>query len=633
MRSPGQKLNSANYSFWVTAFIASICLSILGVFGSREWTARAIILRQAEIEVSNLARSLTQHGDDSFALLDASIIGIVYRLEADGLGPEAISKLPEILAARKKELPRLDSLIVLNEHGDWLAASGPLGPNLAYRDYFLHHQQSQDRDAFVGRPVKSSTTGNWIITVSRRLNHPDGSFGGVAIASVGSDYFSKFYEKFEIGTYGSILLVNADGLVMARYPDNETYVGRELSARPFQGAPLQSPGGNYSVKSSLDGRQRMGAYKRSTRFPIVVLAAFDQEEKLAPWRKAAIARMTLVLALTALIAITGFYLIKQMRQRQRLVSALIAKEADFRLLAEGSSDMVTRIGLDERLLYVSPSCVSVVGWNSEQLTGTPALAGVRAEDLASVNETVAALKRGEIAEARIAYRTRHRNKEEVWIESTMRVTRKLGTGTIDGVVAISRDVTIQKSAEEKLSILAAVDGLTDLANRRQFDERLKDEWARARREGASLSLLLIDVDNFKKFNDLYGHQSGDACLKSIAQILAMQARRPADLAARYGGEEFVLLLPETDEAGCRQIGERIRKGLSDLAMSHDLNLPSKKVTVSIGAAIVSPGAVNFDNGSLLVEAADRALYAAKEFGRDRLVMSGQIVGLTPSKIA
>jgi diguanylate cyclase (GGDEF)-like protein/PAS domain S-box-containing protein len=377
----------------------------------------------------------------------------------------------------------------------------------------------------------------------------------------------------------------------------------------------------------------MGAYKRSTRFPIVVLAAFEQEEKLAPWRKAAIARMTLVLALTALIAITGFYLIRQMRQRQRLVSALIAKEADFRLLAEGSSDMVTRIGLDERLLYVSPSCVSVVGWDSEQLTGTPALAGVRAEDLPSVNETVAALKRGEIAEARIAYRTRHRNKEEIWIESTMRVTRKLGTGTIDGVVAISRDVTMQKSAEEKLTILAAIDGLTDLANRRQFDERLKDEWARARREGASLSLLLIDVDNFKKFNDLYGHQSGDACLKSIAQVLAMQARRPADLAARYGGEEFVLLLPETDEAGCRQIGERIRKGLSDLAMSHDLNLPSKKVTVSIGAAIVSPRAVNFDNGSLLVEAADRALYAAKEFGRDRLVMSGQIVGLPPSKIA
>src|ERR1700727_237159 len=198
MRSPGQKLNSANYSFWVTAFIASICLSILGVFGSREWTARAIILRSAEIEVSNLARSLTQHGDDSFALLDVSIIGIVYRLEADGLGPEAISKLPEILAARKKELPRIDGLIVLNEHGDWLAASGPLGPNLGYRDYFLHHQQSQDRDAFIGRPVKSSTTGNWIITVSRRLNHPDGSFGGVAVASVSSDYFSKFYEKFEI---------------------------------------------------------------------------------------------------------------------------------------------------------------------------------------------------------------------------------------------------------------------------------------------------------------------------------------------------------------------------------------------------------------------------------------------------
>jgi diguanylate cyclase (GGDEF)-like protein/PAS domain S-box-containing protein len=623
MSSLGRRLSSANLSIWAAAFVVSICIGILGLSGWREWASREGTLRTAEVEVSNLARSLIQHADDSFDLLDASIIGIVSRLEIYGLGPDTISKLSRILEARKAGLPRIHGIVVCDENGNWLAASGPLGPNLRDRAYFIHHKQSEVRTAFIGRPVKSSTRDSWIITVSRRINHPDGSFAGVVLATIGSEYFSSFYRQFDIGAEGTILLVNADGTVMARSPNNASYVGRDLSsARLFQDASLQTSGGTYYLTSPLDGLQRLGAYRRSTRLPLVVLATIEQEEMLAPWRKAAIARMILVLAMTALIAIIGFLLVRQLHQRQSLVSALVAKEADFRLLAEESSDMVTRIGLDERLLYVSPSCTSIVGWTSEQLTGTPALAGVRPDDLPRVNETVAALKRGEISEARVAYRTRRRDRKEVWIESAMRVTRKPATGMIDGVVAISRDVTNQKNAELELEALATMDGLTGISNRRRFDERLKHEWARARRDRTSLALLLIDVDNFKKFNDQYGHQAGDACLSSIAQVLSAQIRRPADLAARYGGEEFVLLLPVTDATGCRQIGEKIREGLASLAIPHELNLPSRKVTVSIGGAIVWPSGVN---SSTLVEAADRALYSAKNAGRDRLVMSGQVI--------
>jgi len=197
---------------------------------------------------------------------------------------------------------------------------------------------------------------------------------------------------------------------------------------------------NY-FKSPLDGLQRLSFYKRSDRLPLVVLATAEQADVLAPWRKATIMRMSLVLAMTSLIAIIGFFPVRQLHLRQRLVSALVSKEADFRLLAEESSDLVTRIGLDERLLYVSPSSARVVGWGPDQLTGTPALAGVNAKDLPEVGDIVAALKRGEMAEARTVYRSRPREAKEIWIESTMRVTRKSDTGEIDGVVAISRDVT------------------------------------------------------------------------------------------------------------------------------------------------------------------------------------------------
>ncbi len=254
--------------------------------------------------------------------------------------------------------------------------------------------------------------------------------------------------------------------------------------------------------------------------------------------------------------------------------------------------------------------------------GTPALAGVNPEDLPRVKAMVAALKRGDLTDARVAYRTRHRTKSEIWIESSMRVTRAYDTGAINGVVAISRDMTEQKALEQKLAALATIDGLTGLANRRHFDEVLEREWERARRDGAALSLLLIDVDHFKKYNDRYGHQAGDACLKSVAQVLAAQARRPADIAARYGGEEFVLLLPDTDAAGCEMMGSRIRASLAVLGIDHDLNLPSRKVTVSIGGVTVNPQTAQTQRSSL-VEAADRALYSAKDAGRDRMVMSGR----------
>jgi hypothetical protein len=105
---------------------------------------------------------------------------------------------------------------------------GPLGPSLSSREYFLHHKQSPSRDAFVGHPVRSSTKGSWIISLSRRFNHSDGSLAGVVLATISSDYFSQFYQQFEIDAHGSILITSDNGIVLARRPDNENYVGRDI---------------------------------------------------------------------------------------------------------------------------------------------------------------------------------------------------------------------------------------------------------------------------------------------------------------------------------------------------------------------------------------------------------------------
>jgi diguanylate cyclase (GGDEF)-like protein/PAS domain S-box-containing protein len=626
MNTVTYKVGLARVPVRAAAFVALVCIAILGTSGWRELTARSLKLKAAEIEMGNLARSLTQHAEDSFDLLHASILGTVNQLETDGAGPETLSKIGLTLAVSKAAFRRIYNIVVFDESGRWIAAAAWSGPSVSEYDFFLHHKQSTERAAFIGKPFISKTRGVWVVTVSRRFNHPDGSFAGVVVATVDAEYFSEFYRRFEIGRNGAISLLSADGIILARSSDNGTYAGRNLSNGPlFQDSSLQSQRGVYYFTSPLDGIHRLSFYQRSDRYPLVILATAALDEVLIPWRDAAATRMLSVLGLVTLIATIGYYFVRQLLRGERMAAKLAIEEANFRTVAEGSSDMVTRIGLDERVYYASPSSIRIVGWPPEHLMGAFAMAGVNREDLRQVEETVAALKKGEIEDARITYRARHRDKYEIWVESTLRVTRSM-SGEIDGVVAITRDVTQQKRLEEKLENLATMDSLTGLANRRRFDERLLEEWGRARRERSSLALLMIDVDHFKIFNDKYGHPAGDECLRAVAGILVAEAQRPSDLAARYGGEEFAILLPNTDAAGCERIGKRIHHALREAGIPHALSLPSGLLTASLGGAVCRPG-FEKSSGPALVEAADRALYAAKDGGRNRLVMAAAAVTL------
>lgn len=611
------------------AFVVLTCTAIFGISGWREWSSRDALLKSAEAEMANLARSLTQHAEDSLDLLDSGVVGVVSRLEMDGTDPATIAKLHNLLEARKKAIERIHGLAIIDDKGNWLTSAGAITSALNDDAFFRYHQLSPKREAHVGHPVKNLLDGEWVITLSRRFNKQDGSFGGVVLATISANYLANFYRQFEIGRNSSVSLVHGDGLIIARNPDNAKYVGRSVADKPlFRDPALQGPGGAYHFTSPLDGVERVSFYKRSGRFPLMLLATVEKEELLAPWRAAAISRMLFVLALVMLIAVIGAVLVGQLRRGQRMAAALVEKEAHFRLLAEGSSDMVTRIGLDECIRYVSPSSLRVVGWRASQLIGTPALAGVNPDDLPQLRAIVEAMKRGETEEARVTYRSRHREKSEVWLESNMRVTRRVD-GEIDGVVAILRDITEQKNLESRLETLAIEDSLTGLANRRRFDECLAEEWARAYRDRSSLGLLMIDVDHFKSYNDEYGHPAGDACLRVVAKILATEAHRVSDLAARYGGEEFAMLLPDTDAAGCARIGERLRRAIREAGLVHASNLSAGVVSVSVGGSACRPALERTAGTASLIEAADRALYAAKQSGRDRLVMSADVLNLLP----
>jgi diguanylate cyclase (GGDEF)-like protein len=199
----------------------------------------------------------------------------------------------------------------------------------------------------------------------------------------------------------------------------------------------------------------------------------------------------------------------------------------------------------------------------------------------------------------------------------------LAAGFNEMSAAIECDIAARERAEaelrdarDKLEALAHLDGLTNLPNRRQFNDRLDKEWRRMQREQQELAVLMIDIDYFKGYNDHYGHGGGDECLKRVASALAEALVRPGDLVARYGGEEFVAILPATDLEGARQVAEHLRCAVEALALPHERSQAAGHVTVSIGCACTLPAPDGLP--ATLLESADRMLYQAKTQGRNQI---------------
>ncbi len=313
-----------------------------------------------------------------------------------------------------------------------------------------------------------------------------------------------------------------------------------------------------------------------------------------------------------------------MARSARMRLGLEASEMRFRLLAEASRDVIVLAGLDGERKYVSPAATELLGWSQEEMLGADYLKCTHPEDTCKVDAMFRECREGKDTGA-ISYRGRKKDGTYLWMESTIRLFRDIATGEAAGFVYILRDISERKIAEDKLQDafhtveqLAMVDGLTGVANRRLLDETLNREWMRALRDGTSLSLLLIDVDFFKLYNDLYGHLAGDSCLQLIANTIQENLRRPPDLLARYGGEEFVVILPNTPHAGAEKMSEKILKTVEQCAIPHR-GSPYGAVTVSLGCATMI--ATMESSPKDLVKAADDAMYRAKANGRNRIQLA------------
>lgn len=288
------------------------------------------------------------------------------------------------------------------------------------------------------------------------------------------------------------------------------------------------------------------------------------------------------------------------------------------MLLQHSSELIILSPFDQSNRFVSPAVLAMTGFTAEEYLAQKMTDMIHPLDHERVFEAIDEIKKGNLTQV-YEHRVLQKGGGYRWVEAT-------SAGYVDpvthqsGYVVTVRDISEQKRRDAmsashllELSKMAALDELTGIANRRTFNERFDRETLRHTRSVTDLSLLMVDVDYFKGYNDLYGHLAGDECIKIIASTLQRILRRDADLAARFGGEEFVILLPVTDGSGAEAIGWAIVEAVSSLAIVYAAS-PHGVVTVSVGVAS-SPAGSPLEQTSLL-EQADQSLYTAKKMGRN-----------------
>lgn len=622
----------------VTLFVASsVAIALTGILPER--ALRDAAIGRAEADLRNLSQLFTQHAEDTLQMADNVLVGFRAILERPQTAPLAPSVIDGILRGSDLRM-RMRHVTVTNADGRRIAGSGAQPDDLSATPAFQAHRAAPDRALRIGAPELDPATGTWQIPLSRRIDDPDGGFAGIVETAIGLRYFLDFYGSALTGTARSASMFTRDGALLARYPEVPESWGVTFPlppdlhllasrATPSGGAAAASPPTATGTTadphapaaehasthigravSPIDHQPRTAATRLGERFPVVIMVTQTDADILDGWRAQALRRVLGPILFALLFCGLGLVVVAQIRRRQHIANALLRREREFRVLAEGSGDAVLRLEPDSRIAYASPISTTIVGHPAETLVGRRLTDLVTLDDRTPIATALRQATDGAATRAGFFIAA-----EDGALRRIAATLRSLGDGHDQDVIAVLRDETEIYRAERHLAELAATDELTGLANRRTFTEQLEREWRRAGRGGQPLSLLFIDADRFKPFNDLYGHVAGDHCLRSLADVVGAAVRRPGDLVARYGGEEFVLLLPGTDAAGARSVADKVRAAIAALAIAHAGNDPFGVVTASVGVATELRAGADRDPETLIA-GADRALYAAKAAGRN-----------------
>jgi diguanylate cyclase (GGDEF)-like protein len=457
---------------------------------------------KAELNASNLLQLLERDIARNIEIIDLALRGLLDNLKEPRvaqLGPELRQRLvfDRITSARD-----MGTIVVFDEHGTSLIESGSMPPRqiagIMDRTYFTAHRDHADLGLYISGPVVTTLTASSALMLSRRIDKSDGSFGGVAVASLRLTFFSRLFRDIGVGHLGLINLYRKDGMRIMRYPYDAAMIGESSAGTPNFERFILEGRGTFTSRTFSDGIVRHHTFGSIGNLPLILSISLSADEVEAEWREKALVISGIVLVLCGLTMALSLLFGRELRRR---------------------------------------------------------------------SETQAELAR-----------------------------------------------------------LSDTDALTGLSNRRRFETAFDEAWKDAIATGEALSLLVVDADHFKRFNDRYGHAVGDAVLVGLGVRLAASVHRPEDVVFRVGGEEFTLLLRDTDVAGALRVAQKIHAEVAKLTVASAF-LAAGSVTVSIGLATAVPASPEAGTTGELYRRADGALYEAKAGGRNQTRCAVATAGL------
>ena len=446
---------------------------------------------KAEQTSKNLLQVLERDIARNIEMYDLSLRGVIDNLAAPGIAEVSAELRQLILFDRAATARDMGVMVVTDENGNAVIDAGVVPArkvNYADRGYFQAHKAQDGLGLYISRPLTSRLLGTRMIVLSRRINKPDGSFGGVALGTLNLSFFTRLFAEIDLGRDGAINLYLRDGTRIARYPFVDADIGASIAGAPTFERFLHQRSGTFVGVSVRDAIERQFAFTQVSDLPLILNVSLSTHEIEADWRSKAIVIGSIVLVLCSLTVALSLLFGRELRRREAI--------------------------------------------------------------------------------------------------------------------------------QAELAKLSLTDVLTGLPNRRAFEDAFTRVAGGAKRSGKPLSLLIVDADHFKRFNDRYGHQVGDEVLQGLALRLSASVHRPHDLVCRVGGEEFAILLPDTDLAGALRIAEKAHAEVSTIAIG-SAGIGAGALTVSIGLASGVPDGKAATALTDLYRLADGALYEAKAGGRNQ----------------
>ena len=583
------------------------------------YTSRQQYETRAELMTQNLAAALDRSVAANIEKIDLALSSIADHLEsqlARGAIDRAVANAHILLQISRSR--DLEGLRVTDVHG-----TGILGPGMdrqppvsfADRDWFAVQRDRPEAGLHMSQPLLSKVAGSWIISLSRRYRTTNGEFAGAVSAAVPLAYLQNALMSLDVGPKGTVVLRDAELRLIARHPQarlaSANVVGSQNTSPELRQMVLDGHNrGTVHARGTADGVERTLSFRRLQVAPVLVLVGLGADDYLAGWlaelRTVIFVGLGLLLMYGTGLAVLLHVLTqnRQARQRIELLARAFEHSGEGIVIADGRT----------RIVEANPAYIEQSGYATDELVGHKlAMLGSPRNTRAERAAMWHALRHSGHWRGELWVRAKDGSDHPKWV--SISVVRG-EAGELLHYVANSVDLSEVKAAEEKILHLAHHDTLTQLPNRVFLIGRLQQAMADARRDGAELAMLFIDMDRFKNINDTLGHHVGDGLLVEVGQRLRSLVRE-SDIVARLGGDEFVLVLtgiaPDTTHHTARIAAAMAARVVAALGRPYHVDGHELHSTPSIGiGAFPQDG----DNPDTLMKNADAAMYHAKSAGRN-----------------